>query len=847
MAPSLFNRPYQSFLLLGLTGDHFCLPDTRLVDLPTYLDLHLRGLGFQQIAFHHPLKGVRVTIATDTSQPVAEPLHRPTSTHCPTLTSLVPGPLGNMKMLPDRPPTTPPASSDTRPQAHSDYRRVEDLELPSYIAGFFHGDQHKALIFQDLGYLFDVPPNARRTLWAVINTVPRPNIVVFVFNNAVHIEIQSLPQALRGHFIAAHDSVRDNVIRVGAPHADEILNLQRRLRIRENVPTNFKSQVRACEIKSANLREKPDLEYAMLTHNQNPLTEDEWTMAATPQSALDRLSALPGRTEVAERIKLDIEYATKQQTEHTDNGPDSSSSGAQVHRLLDISEHPSSTKVNLSYAMAGNTGTGKTIIARMIAEAMKEGGILRSGHFIEATVQDLVAGYVGQSALKTSELLDRARGGALFVDEVQSFEPENPFHREAIGTILKYVEDHRGDISVIVATYPNNMDAFLAIDDGLASRFSQRIDLPDYDATTCVEIFKHIANDQYLLKIDTELRDRLRGLFDEWINDHAPAAPFANGRSVRNLVEAMDRIRSEQGGREAPLSGEHVPEDYQTYFEEAGAAVTLPPVQLLTRARADLEALPGLAAVKHAINQIVNGIIAAQMRGEDAGALEPGHYSFEGAPGTGKTTVARLLGTILHRLRVLKSSSVVEVKRDGLVAEFTGQTAPKVQKTAETALDGVLFIDEAHNLIQGEQDIFGKEAIGALTSILEDERRRLCVIVAGYSDEMTRLFKSDRGWESRFTRIQFEDYKPEEMEQILRMMCEQQNWTLHPDLERRLPDVLRALRDTEGDDFANGRSIRNLLETMKGGLNARVVANETSDMYQLTIDDVPDALVSGRH
>ena len=266
-------------------------------------------------------------------------------------------------------------------------------------------------------------------------------------------------------------------------------------------------------------------------------------------NALKELEALPGLSAVAERIRSDVEYA---------------------QHLFDHSDEASLAQVNLSYALAGNPGTGKTITARLIAEAFKEAGILRSGHFIEATVQDLVGGYVGQSAIKANDLLSRARGGVLFIDEVQGFEKDNQFHCEAIYTILKYAEDYRGDISVIVATYPDEMDAFLSIDPGLPRRFAQRIAHENYDAATCVDIFNYMAKERNL-EVDPDLQEKLKSFFDAYINDRTKkeSETFSNAGSVRNLIEEMDRARYSRGGGDTPLCLDDVPEKYQAYSEAA--------------------------------------------------------------------------------------------------------------------------------------------------------------------------------------------------------------------------------------------------------------------------------------
>ena len=826
------------FLLFGLTDDQFCLPDTRLVDLPTYLDIHLRSIGFTQIAFHHPLDGVRITGSPPEPQsPPSQPAIRASAG------KLVGGPLGQIKMLSPQAPPAPPRTVQSEPET---YDRMTDAELPPFIQAFFERDERKAFVVEDFEYLMAFNSQAQRAFWGLLRRIQAQSTgkkkIIFLSNSRNTGTLNNFQNdqhflwSFRDHFFD-DNAMRPNVIRIGPPDADEMLNLQRRVRLRNHVLTNFSSLVQNCETNATELRQKTDPVAFSLKNNREDLGRYDWMKNENTESALIRLEALSGRRAVAERIRGDVDYALHQQNNGQAEDGDQREQQPAVERLLDHSDEEPPAQVNLSYALAGKPGTGKTIIARLVAEAFKEAGILRSGHFIEATVQDLVGEYVGQSAIKANNLLSRARGGVLFIDEVQGFEKDNQFHREAIRTILKYAEDYRGDISVIVATYPGEMDAFLSIDPGLPRRFSQRIDLEDYDAPTCVDIFNYIAAEKDV-EVDLDLQEKLEGLFEAWINDRTKKEEFSNAGSVRNLVEAMDRARFNRKGGDAPLSLEDVPEEYQAY-SEAAIRRTGDPDERLERALEELNALTGLDKVKEAVQGIVYDIKGQRRRGQAANIV-PGHYSFEGNPGTGKTTVARLLGDIFFELGVLKSGHVVEVTRSQLVAQYMGQTAPQVRAQTDMAMDGVLFIDEAHNLIQGDQDEFGKEAIGELTAILENERERLCVIAAGYSEPMAQLFAVDPGWKSRFTsRIQFEDYEPSEMAQILLQMCKQGHFTLHPELKENLQSILTKLRNAEGRDFANGRSVRNFFGAMVSNLNRRLATDDEADPHQLTLDDVP--------
>ena len=829
------------FLLYGLTDDCFILPDTKRVDLHKYLELNLRAAGFRRLAFHNPVDGVQITDINPSQQQHA--------VDASPVATLVDGPLGQMTVIPDRPRVgSSGATNDT--QSRRSYSTFYDTDLPATVRSFFTQEEQavrRAFIFEDLQHFLLVDHRASAPFWAVLRDVVRSrvpgNIIIFVSNSRTISDVRysddrPFLHSFRSEFFV-QDSLRRNVVCIGPPDAGEIRSAQRRYRLRNRLPTNFSSLGTNCERIASELRAKTDLGESGLRYNDQRLREYDWTTREDTAPALDRLAALPGREEVAKRVRDDISYCLRQWEakgmDHRALLP------FEVERLSDHSGGRQPPPVDLSYAITGNPGTGKSTIARLMAKAMQEAGILRTGHCIEADVQDLVAGHVGGTALKASDLLNRALGGVLFLDEVQKLEKNNEFHREAVGTMLKYVEDHRGDISVIVATYPQRMEKFLEIDEGLPRRFSQRIVLDDYDASNCRMIFEHIADDRGIT-VSSELSEILEDFFEAWIHDRQAAEQFSNAGSVRNLLEAMDRIRhasSESDQRE--LSIEHIPSDNEAYKDAAVKRARLSPEERLRNAVKRLDELPGLAAVKETIKRVRVRIQAQLIRGEQNNIV-PGHYSFEGSPGTGKTTVARHLGEILRELGVLRSGHLVSVTRSNLVGMYVGHTAPQVEKVAREALDGVLFIDEAHNLIQGDRDDFGREAITALTTILENHRHNLCVIVAGYGEPMQRLFDVDEGWAGRFSeRLQFEDYTPLEMAKIFRLMCKERRRTIHNDLDCDLERILDRLRGS--NDFANGRSVRRLVNEMESNLDQRLVdAPGLAAPNELTLSDVPQWL-----
>ncbi|MBO4653652.1 MAG: AAA family ATPase [Lachnospiraceae bacterium] len=260
-----------------------------------------------------------------------------------------------------------------------------------------------------------------------------------------------------------------------------------------------------------------------------------------------------------------------------------------------------------------------------------------------------------------------------------------------------------------------------------------------------------------------------------------------------------------------------------------------------------LNSLVGLDRVKKDIAGIVDLIRVQKMR-ESKGmktADVSKHMVFYGNPGTGKTTVARLLGKIFQGLGVLKGGQLIEVDRGGLVCGYVGQTAIKTQEVIDKAMDGVLFIDEAYtlNVGKGEND-FGQEAVDTLLKAMEDNRDRLIVIVAGYEEPMDEFLDSNPGLKSRFNKyIRFDDYSPEQLIKILEGMCSGKDYKLSPEARQAAIEYFDNCLKTQAENFANAREVRNFLEKAITNHATRVVSiKEPTEEQLCTIieDDVKD-------
>ena len=252
----------------------------------------------------------------------------------------------------------------------------------------------------------------------------------------------------------------------------------------------------------------------------------------------------------------------------------------------------------------------------------------------------------------------------------------------------------------------------------------------------------------------------------------------------------------------------------------------------------ELNALVGLAEVKTEIRSLVNLIKVRKMREKYClPEIEMSyHMVFTGNPGTGKTTLARLVGKIYKELGILSHGEMTETDRSGLVAGYVGQTALKVKEVVEKAVGGVLFIDEAYALAPSGSNDFGGEAIDTLVKLMEDHRDNLVVIVAGYTEEMKRFLKSNTGLVSRFNRfIPFPDYSTEELVEILAGMAEKAGLVLEEGLKDKVAGYLDTMDAKEKSEFGNARGIRNIFETMVVNQANRLVAMEVCSMEQLTL------------
>lgn len=501
-------------------------------------------------------------------------------------------------------------------------------------------------------------------------------------------------------------------------------------------------------------------------------------------------------------------------------------------------------KFNSHILFLGSPGTGKTTAARIVSKIYTALAILPNGQLIETDRSGLVAGYVGQTTAKTTGVINSSIGGTLFIDEAYALVKggDNDFGKEAIDTLLKRMEDDRGKFIVIAAGYTDEMKAFLESNPGLKSRFTKTFFFEDYTPDELMEIFISLCKKD-ALRVD----DRAKITLSKYFNSiyRSRDKNFGNARVVRNIYDSANKKRLL---RLTDITPAELTDELKTLFiaDDFSDICQKETASRLTVVHGDkdklegyineLNNLTGLKQVKEGVVKLVSSLKIAQVRRERGLEVisKPLHSVFTGNPGTGKTTVARIMANIYKELGVVEKGHLIEVDRAQLVAGYSGQTAIKTDEVIKKALGGMLFIDEAYTLSRRGGD-FGQEAIDTLLKRMEDYKGQFIVIAAGYTNEMKMFLESNPGLTSRFSNsFHFDDYNPEQLTSIAESMAKESGYYFDEDAKSILNEKFTALYEKRDMNFGNARTARNILLDIITNQEARIanIINPSNDDLQ---------------
>ena len=513
---------------------------------------------------------------------------------------------------------------------------------------------------------------------------------------------------------------------------------------------------------------------------------------------------------------------------------------------LQIKRGESNTFQGKHYVFTGNPGTGKTTVARIMADVFKTLGILSRGQLVEADRAKLVAGYSGQTAIKTNQLIDSAMGGVLFIDEAYTLRSNDgdSFGAEAIDTLLKRLEDDRGRFICIVAGYTNQMHDFIDSNPGLKSRFTQTIHFDDYTPDELTQIFLNLAAAKNFT-ISDETRSAIHRQFEQLYLRRDKN--FGNAREARRI---FDEAVEKQSQRLVGLMSD------PGFKEEDMYSITTDDLPMAQNEKArpldevlnELDDFVGMRQVKNSIRRLaVQSMFMKQRAALGAGNVQQMVMNFvlTGNPGTGKTSIARKMGEVLNSMDILPTSRVLETSRATLVGKYMGETPKIVNNMCDKAMGGILFIDEAYTLSE-QNDQYGKEAIDTLMKRMEDDRGKFVVIAAGYKDKMETFLQMNPGLASRFThKLHIDDYNEDELLAIFKKMAQKEQYMLSPTAEFKALDVIFKMVMTKDSTFGNAREMRNLLDQTVQQLSIRVSQmppdQVTKETYQIILpEDIVD-------
>ncbi|MFT9847317.1 AAA family ATPase [Aneurinibacillus sp. REN35] len=478
---------------------------------------------------------------------------------------------------------------------------------------------------------------------------------------------------------------------------------------------------------------------------------------ASELSALEKLDALIGMSGIKRRIS-DLYYFLLYLARRNEQG----------YTMRD--------DIGLHAILMGNPGTGKTTIARLLAEIYHELGLLPSSSVIEVDRSQLVGSYIGHTEQKVMDAVERAIGGVLFIDEAYSLKrsgsAENDFGQVAVDTLVAAITngEYAGKFVVVLAGYPEEMRSFLLANPGLRSRFpeSGHFVLPDFTMEELVAIGRLVARDNEFILTEGAI-DALW----ERVEMEKVDATFGNARTVKNII--LDAVTA-KGQKLAKTK--QLPQDEYTFLYAEDFVRSVPQTK---SAHKMLHSLIGLQNIKDEISTLFAFLSIQQKRKEHGLPSLPVelHAVFSGNPGTGKTTVAHIYAAILKEVGILKRGHLITVGRADLVAEYVGQTAAKTKRKITEALGGVLFIDEAHALLPSGPNDYSLEAIDTLVEEVTKHRENLAIILAGYPGLMDELIESNPGLRSRFTKyLHFPDYSVEELVEVAKKYAEHMKYQL---------------------------------------------------------------------
>jgi SpoVK/Ycf46/Vps4 family AAA+-type ATPase len=493
----------------------------------------------------------------------------------------------------------------------------------------------------------------------------------------------------------------------------------------------------------------------------------------------------------------------------------------------------------------GNPGTGKTTIARLFSEIYSALGLLPKGHLIEVDRQALVGQYVGQTAIKTKDVIDSATGGTLFIDEVYSLikQNESDFGRESIDTLIKRMEDDKGKFILIVAGYTDETNNFLSVNPGLSSRFYKRINFDDYSPSELLTIAKNFL-DNKKFTLDSDSENLLAAFFNEAYQKRDKR--FGNARFVRNITDkiirkhllflagmsSINRTNENTATICAPVIDDVIKE-----FKEINMGMESDPENLLC----ELNKLTGLDEVKQTFTKLISSLKVAGIREKRGLKSLPRimHSVFYGNPGTGKATTVKIMSRIFRNMGLLSSDNIVVANKINMSGSYIGQTKLKTSELIKKANGGIFYIEDAEFFEQEFSQ--GSEILDALLEGISENNDSTIFVLSGNADTFGDSIRNNSVLNKYFVNyFYFKSYNPRELVEIAYSMAEENSYRLDEGALQLLMDIFTSLykQDKTAD---NARLVKEVFYRSISAQEERLFISPNPDDEELitvTYDDI---------